>query len=184
MTGAPVLASYTRRRVFEHTGFDARGGYRAVTRWSGEHHDRRWRAPCVHVRTRSSATQPRGFATRSTREQLRREVQVCPKDYELRVCPMCGATVVLPPGRVPSIFFVTPGQPMRCQITLDGRVRHRCIPLSWRRSPEAGSSTRARVTRPSPPEATLDAPVICTAVSRRRGSRRFRRVRETQSARG
>ena len=96
--------------LLEHTGFDARGGRRAVTR-------------CVR---RCNA---RGFSPRSRGNASPRGAGM-PRDYELRVCPMCGATVVLPPGRVPSIFsFVTPGQPMRCQITLDGRVRHRCAPI-------------------------------------------------------
>jgi hypothetical protein len=50
-----------------------------------------------------------------------------PRDYELRICPLCQEVIVLPPGRVPSIFsFATPGEPLRCQITLDGRVQHRC----------------------------------------------------------
>jgi hypothetical protein len=52
---------------------------------------------------------------------------------ELRICPICGDGFTMPAGRVPSVFsFAAPGQPMRCQITLDGTVRHRCPLVSPR----------------------------------------------------
>jgi len=50
-------------------------------------------------------------------------------DDELRTCPMCGEAFAMPPGRVPSILaFRSPGRPNRCQVTLDGQIKHRCPP--------------------------------------------------------
>ena len=144
------------------------------------------RAPRVHVRrARSSATQPRGFATRargnSSAERCRyaeglRAPSVPDVRRHSRPATGEGALDLLlrharPTDALPDHARRKSPAPLRTR-----RLR-RADPR--RRAPARG----ARVTRPSPPEATLDAPVICTAVSRRRGSRRFRRVRETRSAR-
>jgi len=54
------------------------------------------------------------------------------EDYEVRTCAMCGERFVVPRDGVPSTMtFTAAGRPPRCQIALDGRVRHRC-PVSPR----------------------------------------------------
>jgi hypothetical protein len=47
--------------------------------------------------------------------------------YEFRACPMCGEQMVIPPGRIPSIMtWNLEGERTRCQVTVDGKVKHRC----------------------------------------------------------
>jgi hypothetical protein len=42
---------------------------------------------------------------------------------------MCGSDFVLPVDRVPSVFaFAASGQHPRCQVTIDGKLVHRCPP--------------------------------------------------------
>lgn len=51
-------------------------------------------------------------------------------DTERRTCPMCGNEFLIPADRVPSVFaFSASGRRPRCQVTIDGRMVHRCPPL-------------------------------------------------------
>ena len=53
------------------------------------------------------------------------------QDTESRTCPMCGTDFVIPVDRVPSVFaFAASGTRPRCQVTVDGRMIHRCPPGS------------------------------------------------------
>ena len=50
-------------------------------------------------------------------------------DFDVQTCPLCGDQYVMPRSRVPlTMNFTAPGQRTRCQIELDGKIKHRCLP--------------------------------------------------------
>jgi hypothetical protein len=50
-------------------------------------------------------------------------------DSELRTCALCGKRFAMPRAGVPlTMVFTAAGQQQRCQIELDGIIRHRCPP--------------------------------------------------------